>query len=187
MGFLKNKFSDVSVGSLLFGELEAFVYWLIGSIPGIGGILLRNGAFLFLLGKKKGIFWVQHHVTIVNGNKMTVGRNCAVNTGTYINAKGGISMGDYVLIGSNVTLSSGKHPIEGVEPSVYERPTIPMKITIEDDVWIGANVVVMPGVTIKKGTVVGAGSVVTKDTEEYSVVVGAPARVIRYRYEEKNS
>ena len=42
----------------------------------------------------------------------------------------------------------------------------------------------MPNVVLKKGTVVGAGAIVTKDTEEYSVVAGVPARIIRYRYEE---
>ena len=103
--------------------------------------------------------------------------------GTYINAKGGIIMGDYVLIGSNVTISSGRHPIEGRSPSIFERPTEPCPIVIENDVWIGANAVIMPGITLKKGTVVGAGAIVTKDTEEYSVVAGVPAQIIRYRNE----
>jgi maltose O-acetyltransferase len=58
---------------------------------------------------------------------------------------------------------------------------VPKAIIIEDDVWIGAGAVIMPGVTLRRGTVVGANSVVTKDTEEYAVVVGAPARKIRSR------
>jgi acetyltransferase-like isoleucine patch superfamily enzyme len=103
------------------------------------------------------------------------------NSGTYINAIGGILMGDFVLIGTNVTISSGFHPVEGKIPEIFLRPVIPKPIIIEDDVWIGANVVIMPGVILKKGTVVGAGSVVTKDTEEYSVVIGSPARKIRNR------
>lgn len=181
--FLKQKFSDVKIGSLIFLEIEGWLYWLVGSLPGSIGILLRNMIYLFLLKKKKGIVWVQPRVTIVQSNKFTVGRNCGINTGTYINAKGGISFGDNVLVGSNVTISSGKHPIDGKEPPVFQRPTEPLPIVIEDDVWIGANAVIMPGVTLKKGTVVGAGAIVTKNTEEYSVVAGVPAKVIRYRYE----
>ncbi|MFX5587290.1 DapH/DapD/GlmU-related protein, partial [Acinetobacter baumannii] len=74
--------------------------------------------------------------------------------------------GSYVLIGSNVTISSGQHPIEGELPPVFARQSIPKKIVIGDDVWIGAGAVIMPGVTIARGTVIGANAVVTRDTEE---------------------
>ena len=60
----------------------------------------------------------------------------------------------------------------------FEDPT---PIHIGDDVWIGHRVTILPGVHIGKGTVIGAGSVVTKDTPEYSVVAGNPARVVKYR------
>ncbi|MBU0487213.1 MAG: acyltransferase [Bacteroidetes bacterium] len=98
-----------------------------------------------------------------------------------MNAIGGITIGDFVLLGSNVTVSSGQHDIEGAEPPVFARATIPKPIVIEDDVWIGAGAVIMPGITIAKGTVIGANSVVTKSTEPYSVVVGAPAKKVRSR------
>lgn len=39
--------------------------------------------------------------------------------------------------------------------------------------------VILPGVTIGRGCTVAAGSVVTRDIEEYSVAMGAPARVVR--------
>ena len=77
--------------------------------------------------------------------------------------------------------ASGQHPIEGRMPPVFARPVIPKAIVIEDDVWIGAGAVIMPGTTLRRGTVVGANAVVTRDTEEYSVVVGAPAKKIRTR------
>lgn len=179
--FLLKKFSDVNLLSLIFLEIEGWIYWLLGSFPGAVGIVLRNIAYMFFFKKKKGIVWVQPRVTIIQSNRLVVGRNCAVNTGSYINAKGGICFGDNVLVGANVTLSSGKHPIEGSNPPIFERPTEPLPIIVEDDVWIGANAVIMPGVTLKKGTVVGAGAIVTKNTEEYSVVVGIPARILKYR------
>lgn len=179
--FLVKKFSDTNLRSLLFIEFEGWIYWLVGSFPGGIGIFLRNLSYTFLFKKKKGIVWVQPRVTIIQSNNLSVGKNCGINTGTYINAKGGISFGDNVLIGANVTISSGKHPIESKMPPIFERPTQPMPIAVEDDVWIGANAVIMPGITLKKGTVVGAGAIVTKDTEEYSVVAGVPAKLIKYR------
>lgn len=51
-------------------------------------------------------------------------------------------------------------------------------INVEDDVWIGTNVTVLPGVTLKKGSVIGSGAVVTKDTEEFGVYAGIPAKLL---------
>ena len=90
-------------------------------------------------------------------------------------------MGNDVLIGSNVTISSGKHEIEGRQTSVFSRPTVPMPIVFGNDVWLGAGVSVLPGIQIADGTVVGANAVVTKSTAPYSVMAGIPARLVRYR------
>lgn len=59
------------------------------------------------------------------------------------------------------------------------------KIIVEDDVWIGYGALIMSGVTIGKGAIVGAKSIVTKDVPPYSIVVGAPAKVIKYRFSSK--
>lgn len=58
-------------------------------------------------------------------------------------------------------------------------------IVIKDDVWVGANSLILSGVTIGQGAVVAAGSVVTKDVPPYAIVGGNPAKIIRYRFEEK--
>lgn len=56
---------------------------------------------------------------------------------------------------------------------------------IGNDVWIGTNVVVLSGVTIGDGAVVAAGAIVTKDVPPYAIVGGVPARVLKYRFDEK--
>jgi acetyltransferase-like isoleucine patch superfamily enzyme len=50
---------------------------------------------------------------------------------------------------------------------------------------IGTNAVLLPGVTVGEGAIVGAGSVVTRDVAPYTIVAGAPARVIRSRREQE--
>ena len=61
---------------------------------------------------------------------------------------------------------------------------VPYKQTIiGNDVWIGDNVLIMGGVTIGDGAVIGAGSIVTKDLPAYSIAVGIPAKVIKYRFD----
>ncbi len=58
-------------------------------------------------------------------------------------------------------------------------------IVISDDVWIGFGSIILSGVTIGQGAVVAAGSVVTKDVPPYAIVGGTPAKVIKYRFDEK--
>ena len=53
---------------------------------------------------------------------------------------------------------------------------------IGNDVWIGANAVILKGVKIGDGAIIGASSVVTKHVPPYAIVVGNPAKIIKYRY-----
>lgn len=56
------------------------------------------------------------------------------------------------------------------------------KIKIGNDVWLGRNVIITNYSDIGNGVIAGAGSIITKPVPDYAVVVGAPARIIRYRY-----
>lgn len=56
-------------------------------------------------------------------------------------------------------------------------------LEIGNDVWLGHNSIIMPHVTcIGDGSVVAAGAVVNKNVPPYAVVVGNPARIVRYRF-----
>ena len=88
-----------------------------------------------------------------------------------------IYVGNHVMFGPHVTLTTANHPIA---PELREKGLQYAKdIVIEDNVWIGANVTVLPGVTIGKNSVIGAGSVVTKDIEADTVAMGIPCRPVR--------
>jgi acetyltransferase-like isoleucine patch superfamily enzyme len=58
-------------------------------------------------------------------------------------------------------------------------------IVVKNDVWIGYRANIMEGITIENGAVVAAGSVVTKDVPPYAIVGGNPAKIIKYRFDEK--
>lgn len=66
----------------------------------------------------------------------------------------------------------------------YEKDAV--RVVIGHDVWIGADVTILKGVTVGHGAVIGAGAVVTKDVPPYAIVVGNPARVLRYRFSAKD-
>jgi len=56
--------------------------------------------------------------------------------------------------------------------------------SIGHDVWIGMDVLILEGVTIGTGAVIGAQSLVNKDVPPYAIVVGSPAKVVRYRFDQ---
>ena len=58
-------------------------------------------------------------------------------------------------------------------------------IVIEDDVWIGERAIILSGVHISQGAIIAVGAVVSKDVPPYAIVGGVPARVIKYRFDEK--
>ena len=71
--------------------------------------------------------------------------------------------------------------LEGVQP--HRDKIKPLKrITIGNDVWLGQNVIIANYSNIGNGVIAGAGAVIIKDVPDYAVVVGVPARIIRFRY-----
>ena len=56
------------------------------------------------------------------------------------------------------------------------------QIIIGNDVWIGCHTILLGGVQIGNGAIIGAGAVVAKNVPPYAVVVGNPARVVKYRF-----
>ena len=87
---------------------------------------------------------------------------------------------------SNIVTKSGSeidiNPILlGAEIESFEtyEGELTTKVVIKRGAWLGVNCVIFPGVTIGKNSVVAAGSIVKKDVPDYTVVAGAPAKIIR--------
>ena len=99
---------------------------------------------------------------------------------------GPLTIGKSCAIAAHVVFASVGHGYERTDIPMGDQPVLKNEILLEDDVWVGANAVITQGVTIGEGTIVGAGAVVTRDVPPYSVVVGAPARVIRDRNKEES-
>lgn len=110
-----------------------------------------------------------HHVML--GSHVYANSNLTVVDDTYV------YIGDYTMMGPNVTLVSASHP---VLPELRRKGyQYNLPVHIGKNCWLGAGVTVLPGVTIGDNTVVGAGAVVTKDLPANVVAVGVPARVMR--------
>lgn len=135
--------------------------------------------------------YIGRYVELGPGGRIAVGNETSVQDRCIL--LGDITIGRYCSFAPNVYISSGRHYFD-LKPSwlikdqdkfvandkklasSHSKPVI-----IEDDCWLGINVVVMSGVTIGKGAVIGANAVVTQDVEPYSVVAGAPAKLVKRR------
>jgi galactoside O-acetyltransferase len=159
-------------------QVTQFVF---GSLPGAFGMVVRNVIYRHFFGKCEGTLFIQPNVIFVHMKRIIFNGDFSCNSGTYINARGDITFGSKILIGTNVTVSSGIHPVDHITSSILETPTLGSQIEFGDDIWIGAGSVVFPGVTLGNGSVIGANAVVTKSTPENSISYGAPARVMRFR------
>jgi len=107
---------------------------------------------------------IEHHVKIGNGVR--------IHTQAFIPEFSILEDGCW--IGPNVVLTNAKYPLSR---NVKEELAGPI---IKRNAKIGANSTLLPGVVIGENTLVGAGSVITKDVPDGAVVIGNPARIIRY-------
>lgn len=173
----KTAFSDL----VLKFTMRDFFIGICANIPSTIGILIRYGVYkIFLRSCGKGLT-VMEQVKIWFPERVRIGKHVSINNFTLIDGTGGIEIGDYARISSNVTIVT--HSL------IFKNPGIPMKlqgkttakVVIGNDVLIGTGARILPGVKIGDGSVIGAGAVVTKNIPPYSIAAGVPAKVIKNR------
>ncbi|KAF5707218.1 hypothetical protein FGLOB1_7049 [Fusarium globosum] len=111
------------------------------------------------------------------GPNMSVGKRFYANFNLTVLDSAIVTIGDRVMIGPNVMISTATHETEVASRRACIEYAYP--INIGDDCWIGGGVTILPGVTIWQGCTIGAGSIVTRDIPAWSVAVGSPARVVK--------
>jgi len=105
---------------------------------------------------------------VQNKDGLKLGYKTDIGAFTYINAKNGVVIEDFVQIGSHCSL--------------YSESTIDSKvgqIILKKNCKIGSHSVIMPGVTIGENAVIGAFSFVNKDVQENVVAAGVPIKIIK--------
>ena len=171
--------------SVLAKEVKAIVKHLIINLPGHHGMNIRKKYYRKRFRCASDSFIILPNVTIVFPKNFSIGERSGVNVNTWINAMGGVTIGNDVIIGPFVVIHSANHKFDRLDIPIQKQGWEKLSVNIEDDVWIGANTVILPGVTIGKGSVIGAGAVVTRDIPPYSVAVGVPSKVIRNRKDKR--
>lgn len=102
-------------------------------------------------------------------------RSLAVSGGCYIQALGGVYIGEGTIWGPRVTIISQNHDLNDFNKS-YKKE----EVRIGKNCWLGAGSVILPGVILGEKTIVGANSVVTKSFPDGNcVLAGVPAQVVK--------
>ena len=117
---------------------------------------------------------------IVATGRLKIGRYVSVHSHSFIGAKYGIEIKNFVTIAPGVKIFSSSDDYSGEQMT---GPTVPVEksggdrglIVIEDYVIIGAGTIILPDLTIKEGVSVGALSLVKTDLEPWSKYAGVPA------------
>ncbi len=190
-----------------FVEIRAWLVFLLIWIPGTIGTTLRSffyKPFFRSCGKNVNIsqgcvFREFKNISIGDnvgfgqgcqvyasgggGENIEIGNDTGFNSNVMINADlgGNVIIGEKCSIGPNVVMRASNHSFADKTIPIQDQGHIPGVITINDGVWIGANAVIVPNVKIGKGVIVGAGAVVTKNVDEFTVVGGVPAKMIKIR------
>ncbi|OPY38275.1 MAG: putative acyl transferase [Methanoregula sp. PtaU1.Bin051] len=121
-------------------------------------------------------FCCENGVRFNFGQFLEVGDNVFINAGTFLDSKGGITIGNYVGIGEYVRILTHTHSESDHTERTYGR------VIIGDYAKLYLGATIFHGLTIGEQAIVAAGSVVTKDVPANHVVAGIPAEVIRERH-----
>lgn len=150
---------------------------LISLYPGKCGNYLRK-CFLRFVITKCNLNCAIMFGTIFSQIDTEIGQNVYIGPQCNI---GSCRIEDDCIIGSGVHIVSGsrQHNFDDLEKPVHEQGGVFEKVTIGEDSWIGNGAIVMANIGRK--CIIGAGSVVTSDVEDFSIVAGNPARLIRKR------
>jgi acetyltransferase-like isoleucine patch superfamily enzyme len=105
----------------------------------------------------------------------------------------GTTIGRYCSIATTARLVDANHPIRTLSTHAYfyspefgvvdRNAVVAVAPVVEDDVWMGHNSIATPEChRIGRGAVIGSGAVVMRDVPRYAIMVGAPARLVGFRF-----
>lgn len=120
---------------------------------------------------------------LLHPENMRIGSNVTFQPMVYLEASGGITVGSDVSFAHGATVMSETHVYADRQTPFKCQGMVKKPVVIGNDVWIGAKATILLGVTVGSGAVIAAHSVVNRDVAEFTVMGGAPAKILKYRGE----
>lgn len=119
--------------------------------------------------------------TVLDPDKLVIGDECSIGFRCLLDARGGLTIGNRVVIASDTHFIAGHHLVNSPDFDFVLAP-----IVVEDYVWLASRVTVLCDVTIGYGAVAAACALVRKDVDPMAIVAGVPAKVVGKREAELN-
>lgn len=168
------------IKNLLFFIITGYEYMLMEQLRHCLSYSTRNWVYryIFLMRIGEGVR-LMYGAFIRDGYKLSIGKGSVVGDHCKLDARCGITIGDNVDIGTNVSFWTASHDMN--DPFFHGNKTNSGSIIVENRAWIGSHAIILDNVHIGEGAVVCAGAVVTKDVPPFAVVAGIPARKIKER------
>ena len=122
------------------------------------------------------------------GHDIKIGRYCSIAAGVTVlgpeHPTDWAVTGDMAYLNNERTATARRDIGAIVDPPCHFDAARTMPV-IGNDVWIGQDARLRRGVAIGNGAIIGACALVTKDVPPYAIVGGVPAKLIRYRFNER--
>ena len=168
----------------IYYGMGEFIQWLDGNrgekiyysvaIGGSNGKIRRN------LGKElksNGLHPVNlFHKTSYISRNVSYGEGLQMLANSFVGVE--CKVGDYVICNSNSSIDHECSIGNGVH--IAPGAILAGCVSIGDDSFIGTNATILPHIRIGSNVIVGAGSVVTRDVPDNIIVVGNPAKFLKF-------
>ena len=152
---------------------------VVGHMPGNAGVLGR-----YLWAKKAfralgDVCYIAPSCVFKNTSELSIGDRFSIHQFSYIDALGGVSIGNDVAIAHGSSILSSNHQWHNLDAPIKYNEVVRSPVEIGNDVWIGCGVRILPGTHIHPQVVVAAGAVVRGVLESGFLYGGVPAKKIR--------
>jgi len=138
------------------------------------------------IGNKVRIFPGARIEVIDNESSITFDDNISIGQNLHITSGGQLKIGRDTTIAENTYISNIDHEYQNINTHILKQPNIIKETLIGENCFIGFGVVIQAGTILGKQCIVGANAVVRGVFPDYSVIVGAPAKIVkRYDIEKK--
>lgn len=114
--------------------------------------------------------------TVLGIDRLVIGDNCSIGFDCMLDARGGLTLDNSVVLASDVHIITGQHLVHSDDFAIELGP-----VHIGHHAWIASRATILQGLTIGTGAVVGGCSMVRTSVPDMKIVAGVPAKIVGTR------